>query len=161
MKAKTPSFVTEVPLAVDAGQERTLIVRFDTARQVYNACLGESLRRLDLVRQSKPFRQAGRMPRMVSGKPNKDRARAFADANAVYRFREYDLHAYAVQFSHAWLGEHLDSNTVQKLATRAFQTVQQYAFGKLGRPRFRGKNRLHAVEGKSNASGILLSLIHI
>ena len=73
----------------------------------------------------------------------------------VYRFREYDLHAYAVQFSHAWLGEHLDSNTVQKLATRAFQTVQQHAFGKRGRPRFRGKNRLHSVEGKSNASGIL------
>ena len=155
MKAKTPSFVAEVPLAVDPGQERTLLVRFDAARQVYNACLGESLRRLDLVRQSKPFRRAGKLPRMVSGKPNKDRARAFADANAVYRFREYDLHAYAVQFSHAWLGEHLDSNTVQKLATRAFQTVQQHAFGKRGRPRFRGKNRLHSVEGKSNASGIL------
>lgn len=155
MTTQTSSFVTEVPLVVDAAQERTLLVRLDAARQVYNACLGESLRRLDLVRQSKAYRRAGRMPKTVEGKANKDRAKAFADANAVYGLREYDLHSYAKKFSHSWLGEHLDSNTVQKLATRAFKTVQQYAFGKRGRPRFRGKNRLRSVEGKSNASGIL------
>ena len=155
MRTQTPSFVTEIPLRVDAAQERTLLVRFDVARQVYNACLGEALRRLDLARQSKLYQRARRIPRTIGGKPNKDRAKAFADANAAYHFREYDLHAYAVQFSHSWLGEHLDSNTVQKMATRAFKTAQQYALGKFGRPRFRGKNRLHSVEGKSNVSGIL------
>lgn len=155
MRAKTSSFVTEVPLVVDAGQERILLVRFDAARQVYNACLGESLRRLDQVRQSKAYQKARKMPKTVNGKPDRERAKAFAAANAIYRFREYDLHGYAVQFSHAWLGEHLDSNTVQKMTTRAFKAVQQYAIGARGRPRFRGKNRLHSVEGKSNASGIL------
>jgi transposase len=155
MKAKTQSFVTEVPLVVTAGQERILLVRFDAARQVYNACLGESLRRLDQVRQSRVYQKARKMPKTVNGKPNRERAKAFAAANAAYGLREYDLHAYAVQFSHCWLGEHLDSNTVQKVTTRAFQAVQQHAVGARGSPRFRGKNRLHSVEGKSNASGIL------
>lgn len=154
-RATTPSFVTEVPLVVDPGQERTLLVRFDAARQVYNACLGESLRRFDLVHQSKAYQRACKLPKTVKGKPNKERAKAFFAANAVYNFREYSLHSYAVQFGHSWLGEHLDSNTVQKLATRAFTAVQQYAFGQFGRPRFKSKNRLHSVEGKSSAQGIL------
>jgi transposase len=82
------------------------------------------------------------------------RAHAFRKANAAVGFREYDLHAYATQFNHCWLGEHLDINTIQKLATRAFRAVQQHGFGKRGRPRFKGKNQMDSVEGKSNASGI-------
>ena len=56
--------------------------------------------------------------------------------------------------SHQWLGEHLDSLTVQKLATRAFTAAQHYAFGKRGRPRFKSFNQLDSVEGKTRTSGI-------
>jgi hypothetical protein len=49
-KAKTPSFVSEYELRVGPGQASTLRVRMDAARQVYNACLGESLKRLGLLR---------------------------------------------------------------------------------------------------------------
>jgi transposase len=154
-RAKTPSFVTELPLQVSPSQERTLLVRLDAARQVYNACLGESLKRLDLLRQSKVYQAARKMPR---GKPRSQageaRAGAFRDANAAVSFREYDLHAYAKQFGYCWIGEHLDSNTIQKLATRAFKAVQQYAFGRRGRPRFKGRNQMDSVEGKSNRFGI-------
>jgi hypothetical protein len=41
------------------------------------------------------------------------------------------------------------------LASRAFKVVQDYAFGKHGKPRFKGKNQLDSVEGKSNKTGIL------
>jgi len=46
------------------------------------------------------------------------------------------------QFNHCWIGAHLDINTIQKLATRAFKAAQQYAFGRRGRPRFKGRNQI-------------------
>ena len=147
MVNQTESFVLALPLRVSSAQEKRLLVRLEAARQVYNACLGESLKRLDLLRQSKAYQAAKRLR-------GKARTRAFRDANAAVAFREYDLHAYAKQFNHCWLGQHLDINTIQKLATRAFEAVQQYGFGKRGRPRFKGRNQMDTVEGKSNASGI-------
>ena len=154
-KAKTPSFITELPLQVSSSQEKRLLARLEAARQVYNACLGESLKRLALLRQSKAYQAAQKLPRGAKGSPQaKARTRAFRDANVAVGFREYDLHAYAGQFNHCWIGQHLDIHTIQKLATRAFKATHQYAFGKRGRPRFKGHNQMDTVEGKSNASGI-------
>ena len=161
-KAKTDSFIVEVPLEITPSEEKRLLARLEAARQVYNACLGESLKRLALLRQSKAYQAAQKMPRGRTGKGAtkkqkemaKARSNAFRKANAAVGFREYDLHAYAKQFNHCWIGEHLDINTIQKLATRAFKAVQQHSFGKRGRPRFKSKNQMDSVEGKSNASGI-------
>jgi putative transposase len=147
-QGKTDSFIAETPLRTTPTQERVLLARLEAARQVYNACLGESLKRLALLRQSKRYRVALKMPK------GKERSQAFRKANAAIGFREYDLHAYAAQFNRGWIGQHLDINTIQKLATRAFKAVQQHAFGNRGRPRFKGRNQMDTVEGKSNASGI-------
>jgi len=137
-KAKTPSFVTELPLKVGPAQERALLVRLDCARQVYNACLGESLKRLKLLRESKAYRAARWLSKGPKGSPQAEaRSRAFRRARAAVGFREYDLHAYAAQFNHCWIGAHLDINTIQKLATRAFDAVDDYALGKHGKPRYR------------------------
>ncbi|HEC33467.1 MAG TPA: transposase, partial [Chloroflexi bacterium] len=138
-RARRDSFVVEIPLRVTPSQEKRLLARLEAARQVYNACLGESLKRLASLRQSKAYRTALKMPR------GKARSRAFREANAAVGFREYDLHAYAAQFNHCWIGDHLDINTIQKLATRAFKAVQQYGFGKRGRPRYKGRNQMDTV----------------
>lgn len=95
---RTPSFTCEIPLRVTAVQERTLLVRLEAARQVYNACLGEVKRRVGLVRQSKLFQRARLLP-----KDDPERQRLFAQARRI---------------------------------------------------RFKGKNQLDSVEGKTNASGI-------
>ena len=161
-RAKTPSFVTELPLRVSPTQERLLLSRLDAGRQVYNACLGESLKRLGLLRQSKLYQAACELPRGPKDSARaKARARAFRKANAAVGYSEYALHAYAAQFNRGWLGECLDINTIQKLATRAFKASQQHAFGKRGRPRFKGSQQLDSLEGKSNASGIRWRADHI
>ena len=151
-KTKTPSFILELPLRVTSTQERRLLAQLEAARQVYNACLGESLKRLALLRQSKAYQAARKLPQ--GPKKARTRTLAFREANGAAGFREYDLHAYAAQFNHCWLGDHLDINTIQKLATRAFKAVQQHSFGRRGRPRFKGRNQMDTVEGKSNGSGI-------
>jgi len=153
---KHSSFVCEIPLKDTPAIERHLLVRLDCARMVYNACLGESLKRLNILRESEQYREALNMPKAASGtKTAKDRTAAFREANKEVGFSEYDLHAYAKQFGHSWLGQHLDSLTIQKIASRAFNAVQQYSFGKKGKPRFKGKGSFDSVEGKTNTSGIV------
>jgi putative transposase len=152
-RAKTPSFVCELPLVPVGADERILHVRLDCARQLYNAVLGESLKRLGLLRQSKAFPVARAMPKR-SKEQQRERAAAFRALDVQFRLREYDLHAYATRFSRSWLGRHLDANTIQTIASRAWNAVRQYQFGVRGRPRFKGKGQFHSIEGKSNKQGI-------
>jgi hypothetical protein len=63
MRAKTDSFIAEFPLRTSASDERVLSVRLDAARQIYNAVLGECLRVLALMRESKEWSRALSMPK--------------------------------------------------------------------------------------------------
>jgi putative transposase len=146
---RTPSFVCEVPLQVHSAQEHTLLARLEAARQVYNACLGEARKRARLVHESKVFQQA----RALS-KDDPERKRLFREARAHHAFSDYALQAYAQPFLLSWLGEHLDSHTIQKLASRAYAAANRVLVGKAKRVRFKGKEQLDSVEGKVNTSGI-------
>ena len=154
--ARTPSFITELRLKVNREQERRLLVRLEAARQVYNACLGESLKRLKLMRESREYQAARKLPK---GEPKSEawevRRAAFGAVRQRFQFSEYGLHAYAKPFGHSWLGDHLDSQVVQKVGTRAFKAVLRVGIGRAGRPRFKGKNQIDSLEGKSNKTGIL------
>ena len=72
-KAKTPTFILELALEISPHDEAELNARFEAARQLYNACLDEAKRRLALLRQSKEFQKARKMPKTVNSKPNKER----------------------------------------------------------------------------------------
>lgn len=75
----TPSFIVELPLRVEQQQERVLLSRFEAGRQLYNACLGEAMRRLNLVRQSRLYKEAKKLPRK-----DKRREELFKQARSAY-----------------------------------------------------------------------------
>ena len=60
---RTPSFVCEIPLRVAPAQEHTLNARLEAARQIYNACLGEALKRAKLLKERRAYRKARGLPR--------------------------------------------------------------------------------------------------
>lgn len=159
-KNTTSTFIHELKLVLSLAQEKVLGKRLNVARLIYNACLGEALRRHKLMRESKIYQRAIAMPYRIKnangkGIVNQDRRNLFRLAQEVHQFREYDLHGYVKQLRlGTWLGDHIDAATAQKLATRAFNSVQQYALRKRGKPRFRVANRFHSVESKSNQAGI-------
>jgi transposase len=167
-KSKSDSFILELPLKVNLSQEKILLVRLDCARQLYNAVLSEALRRISLMRESKAYQKARVMPKILASPKllknkkvkvkeanNPERAQAFKDLNKKFEFNEYALHAFAaITKNSCHIGDHLDINTCQKIATRVWSAVQQFAFGKRGKPRFKGWNQLDSVEGKNNTSGI-------
>ncbi|MFZ1029706.1 MAG: transposase [Limnoraphis robusta] len=145
---KTLSFIVEIPLKISDKDARVLVSRFEAGRQLYNACLGEAMRRQKLVKQSKKYQEARTL------KKCKARTSAFKEVNQVYGYSEYDLHSYCTTIRNSWIGEHIDSNTAQKLATRAFNASFRVAFGQAKKVRFKGKNQLDSVEGKTNKTGI-------
>jgi transposase len=145
----TPSFITEIALVVNSANEGVLLSRLEVARQMYNACLAEALRRVKLIRQSKDFNKARSLK--VS---NPERKVLFKRARERHNFSEYAIHSYSTQLRHSWIGDHIDSNTAQKLATRAYKAVERVLFGQAKRVRFKGKNQFDSVEGKSNKAGI-------
>jgi putative transposase len=148
-RPRTPSFVCELLLRVLPAQERVLLVRLEVARQVYNACLSEAKRRVGLVWQSKAFQRARSLP-----KEDPNRRALFAQARAAHAFTEYELHAYAGQLRQSWLGEHLDSFTCQKLASRSYGAANRLLLGQAKRVRFKGRQQLDSVEGKKASVGI-------
>jgi len=148
-KATTKSFIHEFQLVTTPKENRILEVCLNAGRNLYNACLSETLTRLHAMRGSDAWRTARDMPH------GKARKAAFQTINERFEYGEYSLHKYAAKVCHAcWIGDHLDSLTAQKLATRAFTAVKEYQFGKRGKPRFKRYGWMSSLEGKNNASGI-------
>jgi hypothetical protein len=58
----------------------------------------------------------------------------------AHGFLEFSPHTYVTPFSHCWIGDHLDSVSLQTIATQAYRAVNDYFLGKRGWPRFKGNN---------------------
>ena len=157
---RTPSFVCELPLRVPWSLGRCLAAKFEAARQVYNACLGEGLRRLGLVRQSVWFAKGRATPRQQKV----ERKAHFRAAREQHAFSDAALQRYAIRLRSkdgtgrsapkTWIGEHLGAHEVQTLASRAYRAANTYLLGQHGRPRFKGKGQMHSIEGKGPGSGL-------
>lgn len=154
MKTKTPSFITELPLKTTSADEATILVCLDVGRQLYHACLGESLKRLGLIQQSKEYQAIQKLPKTINGEPNKERTKAFNELNSKEGFTDYDIQHYATGIRNSWIEEHIHAHIAQKLATRAFKAVQKKAFGMAKNVRFKGKNQMDSLEGKNNETGL-------
>ncbi len=149
MKRKTPSFVLELPLETALNQETIILTRLEAGRQLYNACLGEALKRLDLIRQSREFQKFIILPAC------EERTDKFKNLDKEYGFTEYALHDYVTRIRDSWIKKHINSNIAQKIATRAFKAVQKKAFGRAKNVRFKGKNQFDTLEGKNNLTGLI------
>jgi putative transposase len=159
MRAKTSSFVAEFPLCTTAADEAALPIRLDVERNICDASLGESLRRLDLMRESLDWQCARSMSAMLGtnakGKPipNKERSDLFKATQSRFGISSASIKKFVETCRDAcWIGEHLGSHDTQTTSLRAFKAVQQYAFTKRGRPRFKGLRRLHSVEDSARGA---------
>ncbi|MGK7876320.1 MAG: RNA-guided endonuclease TnpB family protein [Xenococcaceae cyanobacterium] len=161
-KAKTTSFVTEVPLIASSQDRKILSARFDAARQLYNACLNEAECRRRRYQGSEEYQEAKKLPRTISNKKgepklNPERIKAFRLAKTKYSYTEFDLHAFSkiTAQSSVFIDKHLDSLTIQKIASRAFAASEKIIFGVPRKVRFKSRFRsITSCEGKTNGSGI-------
>lgn len=163
VRRSTPTFIVEMPLIVSKRDDREALIRLELGRRLYNASLGEALRRLDLMRQSVRWQRARAMPKTVAGKPNKQRSDEFRAIQHAYGFTSASISAYATTCKNdaKWnegrrrTDPRMGAHECQRIAERAFASAEMYLFGVRGRPRFKGKGRpLHSLEGKSDGSSL-------
>jgi hypothetical protein len=154
-KSKTPTFLLELPLRIDAGQAKHLGAHFEAARCLYNALLGEAMKRLRRMCADPAWQEARALPRTQ----RQERKAAFAQLRQAYGFSEYALHEFAKTANCTWIADHIDSMLAQTLATRAYQAVNRVCLGQAKNVRFKSKGRgLDSVENKWNRSGLRFML---
>jgi transposase len=150
-RAKTPTFLLELPLRIDWSQESRLRAHLEAARCLYNALLSEAMKRLRGMRNDPAWNKARAIPRSHK----QERAQAFSQLRKQYHFSEYEMHEYAKRARVSWIADHIDSTMAQTLATRAYQAANRVCVGKAKRVRFRSSGRgIDSVEGKRNDVGM-------
>jgi hypothetical protein len=146
-KANTPSFILELALKTETWQEHILAKRLDIARHIYNACLGELMKRYRKMKQDTEYLY------WLKQKESKERTKGLKELSKAYGLNEYALHAF-VKPMQQHFKSNIDSNTSQKIATRAWQAFEKRLYKEAKNVYFKRKGQLYSVEGKSNASGI-------
>jgi transposase len=144
-----PSFILALPLRVNSKQAAHLHAHFECARQLYNALLAESMKRLTRMKAARDIPRSHTLARR----------QAFTRLRTQYGFSEYGLHEVAKRLRTSWIAEHIDSLMAQALATRAYRAANRVCLGQAHRVRFRSNGRgLDSVEGKTNSSGLRFHL---
>jgi len=148
---KTPTFLLELPLVVQAGQAARLRAHLEVGRQFYNAVLSAGQCRLHRMRADPAWQAARAIPRTH---PQERRA-AFAALRERYGFSEYAFHALARKLRVSWLAEHLDAVLAQTLASRAYRALNRVCLGQARRVRFKSRGRgLSSIENKRNDTSL-------
>src|SRR5260370_3246288 len=150
-KQKTPTFLLELPLAVEAGQAARLRGHLEAGRQFYNAVLSEGQRRLRRMKADPAWQAA----RAIPGTHTQERRAAFSALREQYGFSEYAFHGLAREGRVTGLAEPLDAVLAQTLATRAYQALNRVCVGQARRVRFKSRGRgLSSIENKRNDTGL-------
>jgi hypothetical protein len=148
---KTPTFLLELPLEVQAGQAARLRAHLEVGRLFYNAVLSAGQFRLRRMRADPAWQAARAIPHTH----RQERRAAFAALRERYGFSEYAFHALAKKLRVSFLAEHLDAVLAQTLASRAYRALNCVCVGKAKRVRFRSRGRgLSSIENKRNDTGM-------
>lgn len=146
-KAKTASFVLELELSMNSHEQAILKKKLNIGRQIYNACLGEALKRLHKVQADKEYRL------VLDQEKSNERNQRLKEIERFHGYSEYQLHEWAAQCGRHFNGQ-VGSLEVQKLATRAYQAVEKLHYHQADKVVFKGKDELISVENKSNSTGL-------
>lgn len=146
-KNKTPSFVLTLPIKNNISNDRALEKYFELARRFYNAILGETLKRFNLMRQSKEYQKARKLPK------SKERSQEFKKIDLKYGFTQYSLDKFMTTLrinEFKTLGSHITG----KLQKRAFDAVNDLRFGNAKKVYFIKYGEMTSFEGKNNKQGL-------
>lgn len=137
-----PTHVISQALRPTLAHLAVVDTRLESARRVYNACLGEAFARCRAMRVDPAFEAAKALDK---GPPKSDtsaaRSKAFADVAATHGFTSDALRTYGSRLRKGWVRDHVGAQEAQRLAARAFDAVKRWNMGLGGRPRFKNARR--------------------
>ena len=137
----------------DLGIKHTLDTKMNVAVAIRNTVKKEALRRLHILQHDREY-QALMEEYRTCKRDEEAFAKVCQKLNAVKRrigFSEYDLHKYVLYAKHQY-SDILGADECQKLATQAFQAVEEILYGKSQKANFLPRTSDSSVEGKSHKS---------
>ena len=149
MKNKTASYVVQYELLTTTRDRKSLEKKFNSAKSIYNACLNECLKRLKRLKKNEEYSS------LLEEKSSKERNRRLKEIELSLNYSEYDMHKY-VKGIRKLYSKHIGSLEAQKLATRAFQTVEKLHYHIADKVNFKNRFSDMSVENKSNNTGLRL-----
>lgn len=153
-KTKTKSYVLTLKLKTELWQVHILEKRFEIGRKIYNACLGELLKRHKKLQHDKQYRHLIQQPK------SKERNSLLNELYRQYGINEYAMHDFVKPMQHHFK-KHIDSHTAQKIATRACMAMEKLIFGNAKKVSFKKYNDMDSLEGKTNITGIRFKNKHL
>lgn len=114
-REKTPSFIHTLSLAPELWQANIITNRFEAGRALYNACLGELLKRHTLMIESKRFRAAIKAYRIAKKEGDKKKLKELSVALLIicveFGFTEYSIHIFVSSYRHSQFENLTDAHT--------------------------------------------------
>lgn len=137
----------------DLGTKYALDTKMNVAVAIRNTVKKEALRRLHILQHDREY-QALIKEYHTCKKDETALEKVRQKLNAVKKrvgFSEYDLHKYVLYSKHQY-SDILGADECQKLATQAFQAVEEILYGKSQKVIFLPRTSDSSVEGKSHKS---------
>ena len=151
-----PTHVAQLPLRPTPRMRSVIDTRFYGGLRVYNACLGEALRRDRALRADPRFEEAKALPK---GKPESPqglaRYQAFDAIDCAHGFTESAIMSFGSWLRQSWVRDQVLCQEAQTLARRAFLAAERWHYGKGGKPRFKAQRRgIHSLECKDGCGSL-------
>lgn len=152
-RSKTQTHILELELTFGGDSQPSVLERLShSTASIYNACLGEGLKRLHKVQHDRDYQKLqadyrnAKENNLALG-PFRGR---YTSAYRKHGYSDYALQAYAVKIRNHY--PNFGSAETQAIATRAFNAVEKVRTGKAKTVRFRSPREGLSFEGKANSS---------
>jgi hypothetical protein len=145
--SKTTSYTLTLKLKTNKSEISALDKYFELSRKLYNVLLGEELKRLKLMRESKLYQQAQKEADKAK------RRELFKQAELKYNYGKFALNKYSTSLRVNEFRD-IDANTIQSLSARVTQAIDRMRFGNAKKVNFIRYTEMYSIEGLTNRQGI-------
>jgi hypothetical protein len=145
--SKTSSYTLTLKLKTNKSEISALDKYFELSRKLYNVLLGEELKRLKLMRESKLYQQAQKETDKAK------RRELFKQAELKYNYGKFALNKYSTSLRVNEFRD-IDANTIQSLSARVTQAIDRMRFGNAKKVNFIRYTEMYSIEGLTNRQGI-------
>jgi putative transposase len=157
-KKGAPTFVCFIPLRLTPRKVKACETRFEVARLLYNAALGESFNRIKKIKRDPRWENVQAIPKQVGGKSNPGRSALYTALREDYGFTSSALGSYGSLLRKHFVRDHVGAQEAQVIAEHAYDAANAWFVHKRGRPRFKGKGHgMHSLVAKDNNGDIKIS----
>ena len=147
------TYIAEAMLKTSKADEQYLDHCFFLGSRAANCMVKEANRRLNAYRRDRAVKDIFKRQRAKGYKLTAKEKDILKDKREQYGLSEYAFQKYLKVYGYS-VSEYLDSNTVQKIATRVWQGMETILFGKGKHLHFKKYDQFLSMEGKTNKQGI-------